>query len=139
MAIGTHFIVYERAVGAGWWDGGAAIGKWRYEEAGHNSMVPGRGIWWHHGHTVTHSPTYATPWRRVDTAKCYIIIKREVRTVQGQDEDVGPEHQLQCMELLPHLTSPAAHISGLRKHFQQFGKWMKHLKLNRIYDKLALL
>ena len=43
--------------------------------------------------------------------KAYIIIKREVRTVQGQDEDVGPEHQLQCMELLPHLTSPAAHIS----------------------------
>ena len=49
MAIGTHFIVYERAVGAGPRDGGAAIGKWRDEEAGHNSMVPGGGIWWHHG------------------------------------------------------------------------------------------
>ena len=128
MAIGTHFIVYERAVGAGPRDGGAAIGKWRDEEAGHNSMVPGGGT------VVIPSPTYATPWRRIDTAKCYIMIKREVRTVQGQDEDVGPEHQLQCIEPLPHLTSPAAHISGLRKHFQQFGKWMKHLQLNRIYE-----
>ena len=54
MAIGTHFIVYERAVGAGPRDGGAAIGKWRDEEAGHNSMVPGGGIWWHYGHTVTY-------------------------------------------------------------------------------------
>ena len=54
MAIGTHFIVYERAVGAGPRDGGAAIGKWRDEEAGHNSMEPGGGIWWHHGHTIAY-------------------------------------------------------------------------------------
>ena len=39
MAIGTHFIVYERAVGAGPRDGGAAIGKWRDEEAGHNTIA----------------------------------------------------------------------------------------------------
>ena len=52
MAIGTLFIVYERAVGAGPRDGGAAIGKWRDEEAGHNSMVPGGGIWWHYGHRL---------------------------------------------------------------------------------------
>ena len=60
MAIGTHFIVYERAVGAGagWRDGEAAIGKWRYEEAGHNSMVPG-GCISSGGAMVIPSPTYA--------------------------------------------------------------------------------
>ena len=67
MAIGTLFIVYERAVGAGPRDGGAAIGKWRDEEAGHNSMVPGGGIWWHYGHTIAY--LCYTPWRRTDTAK----------------------------------------------------------------------
>ena len=68
MAIGTLFIVYERAVGAGPRDGGAAIGKWRDEEAGHNSMVPGGGIS-SGGATVIPSHIYATPWRRTDTAK----------------------------------------------------------------------
>ena len=53
MAIGTHFIVYERAVGAGPRDGGAAIGKWRDEEAGHKSMEASGGT------TVIPSPTYA--------------------------------------------------------------------------------
>ena len=75
MAIGTHFIVYERAVGAGPRDGGAAIGKWRDEEAGHNSMVPGGGIWWHYGHTVTylHAIYSSTPRWWTDTAMLYVL------------------------------------------------------------------
>ena len=80
MAIGTHFIVYERAVGAGWWDGGAAIGKWRYEEAGHNSMVPGGGIWWHYGHTVTylHAIYSSTPRWWTDTAMLYVLFVNHI-------------------------------------------------------------
>ena len=80
MAIGTHFIVYERAVGAGPRDGGAAIGKWRDEEAGHNSMVPGGGIWWHYGHTVTylHAIYSSTPRWWTDTAMLYVLFVNHI-------------------------------------------------------------
>ena len=64
MAIGTLFIVYERAVVAGPRDGEAAIGKWRDEEAGHNSMEASGGT------TVIPSPIYATPCGHTDAAKC---------------------------------------------------------------------